>query len=98
MSSTVSHDEFVHYMSLLQSKIDDGFKGVHTRQDTTNGRIDKAESRLLRVESAAAKLTGGVVRLNQIKGKLAGAAASGATILGILKWAYDTFGHVAPKP
>ena len=34
-------------MSLIGSQIVDGFKGVHTRQDTTNGRLTKQEETML---------------------------------------------------
>lgn len=34
----------------LRKDITDGFKGVHTRQDTTNGRIAKAESNIAAIE------------------------------------------------
>jgi hypothetical protein len=90
MPEPVSRDEFVSYMDLLKSKIDDGFQGVHRRQDTTNGRIGKAEDRILQLEGLG-------VKMGQIKGKLAGAAGAGATVLGLIKWLYDAY-QIAPKP
>ena len=36
----------------LRGIVVQGFEGVHKRQDTTNGRIGKAEDRLLKLEQA----------------------------------------------
>ena len=36
----------------LRGLVVQGFEGVHKRQDTTNGRIGKAEDRLLKLEQA----------------------------------------------
>jgi hypothetical protein len=90
VSEPISREEFVSYISLLQKSVDEGFAGVHRRQDATNGRIGKAEDRILALEGLG-------VKMGQIKGKLAGAAGTGATVLALIKWLYDAY-QIAPKP
>jgi hypothetical protein len=89
--SALSRDEFLSFITLLQKSVDDGFEGVHRRQDTTNGRLGKAEDRIRVVEQNVAVLTAPVpapastkptISLNDIKTKLVTAAAIGAGIVG----------------
>ena len=44
--------------------IDTGFKGVHNRQDRTNGTLDKHESRINKIEIWKNKLIGAFIITN----------------------------------
>ncbi len=42
----MSEEVLLEKIENLSRNVDEGFKGVHLRQDTTNGRITKGEDRI----------------------------------------------------
>ena len=50
----------------LTKKIDDGFAGVHTRQDLTNGRIQSAENNINKLNGWRKYITGGLTILTVV--------------------------------
>lgn len=57
----------------LRGIVVQGFEGIHKRQDTTNGRIGKAEDRLIKLEQAK----------DSAEGRMRGAKASWQVIVTI---------------
>lgn len=54
-----TNGELAIMIANLTGMIEQGFKGVHERQDRTNGRIGKAEDRLSKLENWRWYLIGG---------------------------------------
>jgi hypothetical protein len=50
-------DVLVERISNLDTKVTDGFKGVHDRQDKTNGRIGTVENRTSGLETFRTQIT-----------------------------------------
>lgn len=66
----------------LQGTVEEGFKGVHQRQDTTNGRIGKAEIRLNELEKLQATSDGEKKGAQMTWGRIFAIIASTAAIVG----------------
>ena len=62
----MSEEVLLEKIQNLSDKVVDGFKGVHDRQDKTNGRIDKSEKRINVIEKWMYGLVGGGVALGLI--------------------------------
>lgn len=56
-------------LTRLSVILEEGFKGVHTRQDTTNGRINKNENSIERLRSVDTQLKNDVEKLMNSKKK-----------------------------
>ena len=51
-----AHDVLLEKINNLHTKIDEGFKGVHFRQDTQNGRIGYVEKDIVDLKIEDAKI------------------------------------------
>lgn len=80
---TLDREEFLAYIELLQKSVDEGFAGVHRRQDTTNGRINTSEERINILFDRVGALeqgSSGMTRWGAIAGGI------GVAIGGLLTW------------
>ena len=63
-----SNQTLTELLKSLEKQIESGFKGVHDRQDTTNGRIGKLEDRTGQLEIWRGVITGGLIILSGVIG------------------------------
>lgn len=68
----------------LQGIVEEGFKGVHARQDVTNGRIGKAEIRLQELEEKERFNAGEKAGNNYTKTQIFAFIAATGAIVGII--------------
>jgi hypothetical protein len=73
----LEREEFLAYIALLQKSVDEGFDGVHRRQDATNGRINVNEHHIR-------DLTARVQTVEQNRKTLATIGGAAATIAGAI--------------
>lgn len=69
-------NEILEKIGNLQGTMDEGFKGVHRRQDVANGRMAKVEDRVDRLEKEGVRIEGAIAHnteytesFNQAKNK-----------------------------
>jgi hypothetical protein len=53
-----SNDDIMRAIGRLEGELQEGFSGIHTRQDITNGRIAKTEDRVSSLETSRAETVG----------------------------------------
>ena len=51
MSGSPSNEVLLEKMTNIIKSMDDGFKGIHERQDTTNGKVIKNTEHRIKTES-----------------------------------------------
>ena len=72
MNQDNNHDNMMMAIGQLQGQVSEGFKGVHQRQDNTNGQLKKHEDRINILEKSQDRADGLKMSWREILGWVTG--------------------------